>query len=86
MPDKFESFRDSIDSPAREMFLITPHNTTELPTIPKAIRADSAGTVALRATGSGSDVTVNMIAGEILSVRAQFIRSTGTSATLHGFA
>lgn len=87
MADNFANNADSVFAPARQIFLITPHATNALSTIPKAIRADSAGTVALRAVGSSADVTVTMAAGEVLAVRAEYVRVTGTTvATLHGLA
>lgn len=87
MADNFASNADSVSAPARQIFLITPHASNEVSPLPKAIRADSAGTVALRAVGSSADVTVTLAAGEVLAVRAQYVRATGTTvATLHGLA
>lgn len=77
---------DSIVSPALKMFAITPHATNEITPLPKAIRCDVAGTVALRAAGDNADVAITMAAGEVLSVRAQYVRAAGTTATLHGLA
>lgn len=84
MADKFALNSDSVQSPARVMFEIVPHATNEVDPLPKAIRADAAGEVTLRAVGASADVTINMVAGEQISVRAQFVRSA--SMTLHGLA
>ena len=87
MLDKFLSNSDSVSAPAREMFLIVPHATNEVSPLPKAIRANSDGNVVLRAVDSDADVTVTMTAGEILPVRAKYIRVAGTTVTtLHGAA
>ncbi len=87
MADNFTNNSDSVSAPGRQMFQITPHATDEVSPLPKAIRADEAGTVALRAADSGADVTVTMAAGEVLPVRAKYVRVTGTTvATLHGIA
>lgn len=87
MADDFGSYASGLDSPAINMFLITPHASTEITPSPRAIRANGAGDVVLRAFGSSADVTVTMAAGEVLSVRAQFVRATGTTvAVLHGLA
>ena len=87
MADEFATHSDSVSAPAREMFLITPHATNEVTPLPKAIRANGAGDVVLRAAESGADVTVTMAAGEILPVRAQYVRAAGTTvAVLHGLA
>jgi hypothetical protein len=84
--DKFGGFSDGIGSPAREMFLITPHATNAVDPLPKAIRANTAGTLALRAVGSTADVSINVVAGEVIDVRAEFVRAAGTSAVVHGLA
>lgn len=86
MADQFQNKADELTSAARRMYLITPHATNEVDPLPKAIRADTAGTVALRSIDATADVTINMAAGEVLPVRAQFIRAAGTTATVHGLA
>lgn len=84
MADPFSNV-DYVDAPARKMFLITPDDTQEINPIPKAIRADNAGTVTLRAVSSLADVQLTMAAGEVLPVRAKYIRVTGTTVTvIHG--
>lgn len=85
--DSFSRFSDSPSAPARRMFAIVPHATAEVGPLPKAIRADSDGTVTLRAVDSDADVTVTMAAGEVLPVRARHIRVSGTTVTaIHGLA
>lgn len=85
MADPFENI-DHVDAPARRMFLITKHDTNPVDPIPKAIRANEGGTIALRAVGSGADVSITVAAGEIIPVRASHVRSTGTTVTnIHGF-
>lgn len=87
MADKFNAMSDSPIAPARTMFVISPHATNEIDPLPKAIRADSAGTITLQAVESTTDVTINVVAGEVVPVRARFIRSSGTTVTLiHGMA
>lgn len=86
MADQFQNKADELTSAARRMYAITPHATNEIDPLPKAIRCDVGGTVALRAIDAAADVTITMSAGEVLPVRAQFIRATGTTATVHGLA
>lgn len=83
MADKFVNL-DKVEAPSRDMFLIAPHATNEVDPLPKAIRADGAGSITLRAVDSDADVTFNMVAGEQLAVRAQFVRSA--DMTIHGLA
>ena len=86
MADQFQNMADELTSASRRMFLITPHASNEVNPLPKAIRCDVAGTVALRSIDATADVSITMSAGEVLPVRAQYIRVTGTTATLHGMA
>lgn len=87
MDDKFQNAPDEVAAPARNVFAITPHDINEVSPIPKAIRADADGAVTFRAVDSSADVTLNMVAGEVLPVRVQYLRDTGTDAiTVHGLA
>lgn len=70
---------------ATHIFAITPHATNAQPTM-KAMRADTAGTVAFRVKDSADDVTFNVVAGEIIVALVTHVRVTGTTATLHGIA
>lgn len=82
MPDRFAGFADSPSSPAALAFAITPNDTAELITATKAIYVGTAGHVTLRAIGASGDVTYrNVPAGSYLTVRASFVRATGTTAT-----
>ena len=83
----YDKFSDTTSSPARLVYLITPSATAAIDPLPKAIRAGSDGTIAFRAVDSTSDVTMTVLAGEILPIRAQFIRVAGTTVTtIHGLA
>lgn len=79
--DKFKSYTDTAWSPAREAFVVTPHDTNPLPDVPKAIRAPSAGVITLRAVDSSVDVAHPVLEGEVLQVRVAYVRSTGTTVT-----
>ena len=81
MADKFSRDPDSVIQPARHAFAITPHATNEIDPIPKAIYVGTGGNILLRAADSGSDVLLKNIApGQIIDVRARFIRAAGTTA------
>lgn len=84
MADPFEGTSDNILAPAERMFAIVPHATNEVPFITKAIRCNVGGTVALRSLEGTEDVSITMVAGELIAVRAKFVRVTGTTAVLHG--
>jgi hypothetical protein len=81
MPDTFQGYRDSVSLPSRNPFVITPHDTNELAIVPKSIRAPSDGVIMLRGIDSSADVAHPVFAGELINVRAQYVRSTGTTVT-----
>lgn len=81
MLDPFRSADDSTADPARRAFAVTPSDSAELAVLPKALLIGGAGAVVLRAVDSAADVTVAVQAGQLLPIRAQFVRATGTTAT-----
>jgi len=72
-------------TPADDVFNIVPSDTTDLPVIPKALRAKTAGTVSLKGVGGATVDYGAVAAGELIFVRARRIMATGTTATLVGF-
>ena len=81
MNDPFQSFGDSAADPARRAFAVTPSDADELTLLPKALMIGAAGAIVLRPVDSAADVTVTVVAGQIVPIRAQFVRATGTTAT-----
>lgn len=80
--DPFANNARATVDPARTAFAVVPHDVNELSTLPRAIYVGTGGTIALRAADSASDVLFkNLASGQILDVRAQFVRATGTTAT-----
>lgn len=78
--DRFDRNADTLSSPARDAFAIAPSDSVALPILPKAILVGAGGTITLRAIDSGTDVAIETVAGQILPIRAEFVRATGTSA------
>lgn len=81
MSDRLSTFGDSLTAPARVCFVVAPHNSNALDPLPKAIRAPSDGVITLRAVNSESDVAHPVREGEVLAVRAAYVRATGTTVT-----
>lgn len=81
MSDKFSNVPDDATAPARQCFVVAPHAVNELPVITKAIRAPSSGVITLRAVDSVMDVAHPVLEGEVINVRAQFVRVAGTTVT-----
>jgi hypothetical protein len=72
--------RAAVD-PAREAFPLTPHDTDALAALPRAIYVGTGGTLVLRAVDSSADVTLkNLASGQLIDVRALYVRATGTTA------
>jgi hypothetical protein len=79
--DRFESFSDTATGPSRAPFAIIPSDSLELVVLPKALYVGTGGTVVLRGLDAAVDVTFrNVASGQILDVRARFVRATGTTA------
>ena len=81
MADNFASRSQALTTPGRNAFAISPHATNEINPLPRAVRFDVAGTVALRTIEGTADVSVTVAAGETLDWRIQYIRVAGTTAT-----
>lgn len=80
--DNFDSTLDSLIAPARNCFPITPSDTANLASLPKALYIGGGGNLVIRAVDSAADVTlVNVPSGTVLDVRALVVRATGTTAT-----
>ena len=81
MTDAFSRQADSAESPSSHPVGIIPSNTVPLVATPKALYIGTGGTVVLRTASGAADVTFkNLASGQILPVRAQFVRATGTTA------
>lgn len=82
MTDAFSRHADSAEAPSSNPVAIVPSNTVPLVTTPKALYIGTGGTVVLRTSSGAADVAFkNLANGQILPVRAQFVRATGTTAT-----
>lgn len=81
MTDFFQGTTDSLNAPARTAFAIAPSDAVALAVLPKAIYVGTGGTLVLRGIDATADVTLkNVGAGQILDIRAGFVRATGTTA------
>ena len=78
--DKFSDYPTTLVAPARDAQAVTPHDTNELPVLPRAIYVGQTGDVSARLAGGQSVVFANVQAGSVLPVRARGINQTGTTA------
>ena len=81
MIDPFRTHVDAVDAPARAAFAVTPSDSAELATLPKAIYVGTGGHIVMRGADDAADRTwKNVPAGSILPFRALAIRASGTTA------
>lgn len=80
MADEFATYADTPMGPAREAYAVAPHATNELNPLPKALIIGTAGDIVLRAVDSNADVTIPVVAGQMLAIRAKHVRAAGTTA------
>lgn len=80
MVDKFATYSSGLDSPASDVFPITPDDASDLAVATRAIRADTGGDVVL-VTMSGNERTCRFSDGETRPIRATRVKATGTTAS-----
>lgn len=79
--DTFSKFTSGLESPARNAFAITPHDTNDLTYATRWLYVGGAGTLKIITLG-GDTVTFGAVtAGSLIPVRATRVYDTGTSAT-----
>lgn len=67
--------------PARTSFAISPSDSQELAVLPRAVYVGTGGNLTLRLIDDAQDVVFrNVPSGQILDLRARFIRASGTTA------
>jgi hypothetical protein len=66
--------------PATRAEHVKPHNKNALAEIPRALFVGKGGTLKMRGLDDTEDRTWKVPAGAVIPFRAQFIRTTGTSA------
>lgn len=64
----------------RHFFTVTPSDSVPLPHKPKYLRINGAGALRITTDG-GDDITMDVVAGEQIPCRPDFVMATGTSAT-----
>ncbi|WP_375396521.1 hypothetical protein [uncultured Sphingomonas sp.] len=80
--DRFQDTLDSAALAARAPYAVTPNDVAPLPVIPKALYVGTVGHVMVRGIDGSEDVLFrNVASGQILDVRARFVRATGTTAS-----
>lgn len=74
-------YHDTVDAPAREYSVVTPHDTTNLSKLSKALYIGGAGNVvAVDIDGNTCEFTA-VPAGTVLPIRVKRVNATSTTAT-----
>ena len=81
MSDPFETDYVNLTAPAVAHYAVTPSDTADLPVRPRAFYVNVAGSVAIQ-DAAGETVTYEVGAGAVLSIRAERVLATGTTAQL----
>lgn len=81
MNNRKNDYVDSPFQPSRNPFPVVPDDRNELPMLPKALYVGTGGDVILRGVDGAEDVLLrNVASGQIIDVRARYVRATGTTA------
>ncbi len=78
--DSFRYHNDKVSDPARRAYTITPSDSADIVPLPKVLLIGIAGNIVLQAADSDADVTIAASAGQIIPIRARYVRNTGTTA------
>lgn len=81
MADNFSDMNIGLDSPAREAVAVTPHDTTELTNVCRALYVGGSGNIVLTTAESGTAITFTNVPVGILPVGCRRVNSTNTTAT-----
>ena len=81
MEDTFASLLSGLESPARNAFAVTPHDTNDLANVTRGIYVGASGDLKVE-TANGNVVTfVGLAAGMIHPISCKQVYATGTTAT-----
>lgn len=81
MPDPFDTDYVNLTSPAVAHYAIAPSDSMDLPVRPRALYVNVAGTAVLR-DNDGEEISYELAAGAVLSIRPVRVMATGTTAQL----
>ena len=79
--DIFSRFRQDNFSPVSHASAVTPHNTTELEYVTRAVYVGGGGDVKVTMQDSGEVIFVAVPTGTTLPIRVKKVFATGTDAT-----
>lgn len=84
MEDNFSSLTKGLTSPATRHFAIVPDDGADLPSLPRAVYCEAAGTMAM-VDADGVELSYTLAQGQVVIFRGVRIKATGTTALLYGW-
>lgn len=81
MSDAFETDYVNLTSPAVSHYTVVPSDSADLPARPRALYVNASGSAVLQ-DQDGNNVSYDLAAGTVLSLRPIRVLSTGTTAQL----
>lgn len=79
--ESFAQGKFDVSAPGRRAAVITPHDSNEIPEVPRAIYVGTGGQITMRGIdGSADTVWKNVPAGSLIPFRPQYVRAAGTTA------
>lgn len=69
---------------ADDLFAITPSDTADLATVPKALYVVTGGTLSVKGAGGSTVSLGTVVAGQVIPLRARRVNANGTTATVVG--
>lgn len=81
MADLFKDQKVSLTTPIESWAAITPHDSNQLSSVPRAIFCTVTGDAVLVGK-DGTQVTFNLVAGNWYPFRPRLVKATGTTATV----
>lgn len=79
--DRYTISQNSLLSPSFDFVEVTPNDTVELDTIPKAIFVSVGGDLVVQGVTSDAPVTFTVAGGTLLPIRPKLVLADGTTAT-----
>lgn len=79
--DSFNNFTKGLTAPISNHYQITPNDSTDLATVPRAVYVGQTGNIAWVDKNGTSVIWVGVAGGSLLPIRPIRILATGTTAT-----
>lgn len=81
MADDFSLYAAGLNSPARNIEVVTPHDSTDLAQPSRGLIIGVGGTLSVETVGGQSAVAMTVATGAVLPIMVTRVNNTGTSAT-----